>query len=532
MPAFFRASVWLLSVLGLLLFGWVAGSRLAYPLPLHPVEGAVIEQVARLAQDAPMYDAPSLRYVALPMMPGLPIAAAVLARAFGPELWQLRLIALLAALGLVAMTVHVLRTETRSWTIAAAGAGIFLLASGSVTGALDLGRPEPLALAFALAGFVQLRVSPRAISTLIAAVLFTCSFFVQLEMGWFALAACAYLAIEDRRRLAWFAPAVLVMCAGLYAWFAQQTSPWFTWYTWDVPLHALKMDAMSMATAMRDLMLRAFAPLTVIALLTFAMPRRPWKGPDGLWLWFLTACFGFGITASMEPWGGAHAWLPLAVGLSLFGAFAVGRVVQHLSTWPGSTRTAGASVVVTVLALQLVTVLHGSDGQVPPVETQRQWDHYRAWVRSQGNVLAPGHGLISRATVGVPTYDAYAMAQIAASPGNRVTRDDPKFFERMFDPLRKGQERPMLLTDRPLESCAPPLSSLEPGYALVRTPSDLLSWRTDDGPTLPTYLYRPVAEAPRAAVTPAPPAPAATDDPPPADDADASMGPSASVEGE
>jgi hypothetical protein len=490
MTSFLRASVWLLSILSVLAFLLIAGARLFFPLPLHPVEGAVMDQVGRLVEDAPLYAEPSLQYVPLPIMPGYPMAAASLARMFDPALWQLRLIAILSTLGIALLAIRILWAESKSWTVAFAGAGIFLLASGGVTGACDLGRPGPLALLLVLAGFTQLRFDGRAIAALMAAVWFAAAFFVQIEMGWFALAACLFLAGHDRRRLAWFLPAVTLFCAGVYALLANHWSPWFTW---DVPVHALALDPERMAIGMRDLALRAFGPMTVVALLSFAMPKRPWVGGEGAWMWFTAAGLLCGLGASAEPWRGPHAWLPLVVGLSVFGPCAVGGLVKHLAAWPGSSKLAGRSVAVALLALQLVTLLHGFQSMLPPPGVAAEFDHYQAWLRGQSAVLAPGHGYAARMSDREPAYNTHALVLLTDSPGNRLLVDDPSVFARMVDPLRSGGNRPMLLTERPLEESGPLLAPLAGSYEAIRTPPDLLHWRTArEGVRLPTYLYRPI----------------------------------------
>src|SRR5262245_42816304 len=79
-------------------FLYVALSRLFYPGEINFIEGVMMDHVLRLSRGEAIYVEPSLEFVPLAYMPGFTALGALLARAFGPALWELRLISFAGAL--------------------------------------------------------------------------------------------------------------------------------------------------------------------------------------------------------------------------------------------------------------------------------------------------------------------------------------------------------------------------------------------------------------------------------------------------
>jgi len=96
--------------------------------------------------------------------------------------------------------------------------------------------------------------------------------------------------------------------------------------------------------------------LTLVTVLTFALPVRPWRGAGGAWTWMALAGLGASMTMSQSTsW--PQALLPSLAALAVVGPVSLQRVTRHLSAWPGADRLGGQGVVLAGLALQLVALL-------------------------------------------------------------------------------------------------------------------------------------------------------------------------------
>src|SRR5262249_49082777 len=145
MERLLRAGLTGLSAAALIAFIALAIARIGHPLPLDPAEGAWASEVARVVGGQPLYAAPSLAYVPLPAIPGFALPAASLGLLFGPQLWVLRLIALLATLGTSWLVARSVKGETGSPLLAIVAVGLLFAAFAASGGRLDSGRPEALA---------------------------------------------------------------------------------------------------------------------------------------------------------------------------------------------------------------------------------------------------------------------------------------------------------------------------------------------------------------------------------------------------
>src|SRR5262245_22236004 len=174
-----RSGIWLLASSAALSFVYLAARRLFYPLELDSIEGVMMDHVVRLASGHPLYAPPSLEFIPLPYMPGFPALASVLARLFGPQFWEIRIVSLLSIAFLACLVVWVLRQGTKSWTVGAAGAGILLMAY-NVTGAhYDVGYPDALMVALAIGGLAVLRYTEGILGAVAAGLVLTVAFFTE-----------------------------------------------------------------------------------------------------------------------------------------------------------------------------------------------------------------------------------------------------------------------------------------------------------------------------------------------------------------
>jgi hypothetical protein len=350
-----RGALWLASasVIGLYLF--FAIRRLSSPVPLDPGESVFLDHAIRLAHMKPLYDEPG-QAVPVSIMPAFPLTLAVLVQSLGPHSWEPRLISLLGFLGLAAVALSVVRTETESWTLGVVGAALTLAGCGILAGPPGLARPEALTLVLSVTAFLALRDIDGSLGALIAALLLAVACFTQQMALWFVGAATIHLAREEKRRLVPFVLGFAVLGAGGYVLLSRLLGSWFNFYAWDAALAGLRLDPAGLVHLAGDQILGRMGILIVAALLSCALPTPAWRGPAGVWTWMGLAAIAAGLLGSQSG-ARSGALIPAIVAVAVVGPIAAYHVVDHLCAWPGSSRRGGRSVVFAALLLQLLLYL-------------------------------------------------------------------------------------------------------------------------------------------------------------------------------
>ena len=150
-----RAAAWSIAagcaLFPLAVFLYVALSRAGYPLDLEWVEGSCVAMANRFARGLPLYEAPSIRGIALPYFPLYFVLTGLLFKITGPVYWAGRLLSLGATLGTGGLLFWIVRRETRQSLAGLIAAGMWFAAFGYCGFFYDLNRVDALA-AFFLAG--------------------------------------------------------------------------------------------------------------------------------------------------------------------------------------------------------------------------------------------------------------------------------------------------------------------------------------------------------------------------------------------
>jgi len=461
-----RATLWLLALASAGLFLRLALERLVYPLELDCIEGVMMDHVVRLAHGQPIYVEPSLSFIPLAYMPVFASVSALLARAFGPHFWEPRLFSLLSVLGLTGMIATIVRAETRSWTLGAGGAALYLAGFGVTGGCYDVARPDSLMLCLALAGLVVLRFTRGAAGACAAALLLSVAFFTKQHAAWFVLAALLHLAFNDRRRLLPFALIAGAGCAGGFALLSLWLGPWFSFFTLQVPSGWSEISLSRIENYAGHGLLGTLAMLSGPALLSLGLPARPWRGPAGLWVWAGFGAVGTGLMATLDPSAYHHVLMPSMMALAVLGPISLHRLLAALAPRPARSGPNGYACL--ALALQFLPLAYPMHDQLPHARGREARDQLLADLRAEsGPVLMPYHGFYTY-SAGKPTsLHIIALDDIVRSRGNRLLQRDPAFLDRMFAPLASGPGRPPIVTDIPLAESGRLWAGLQHSYRRV-----------------------------------------------------------------
>lgn len=355
MTRLLRLLIWMVAVAAIAIVTTLGVRAALSARAATPVEAEVLTLAGRLAHPGPLYREPAQPHPAS-VMPVLPVAVQMLVDTWGPRLWPIRLLTLIALLGVAGIIATIVHVETGSRTLGIAGAGLMLAGYLALGGQPGVAAPEPLMLAMVLAGLLSLRAMGGAWGAIIAATVVSVACFTDQQAVAFAAAGGLYLAFEGRGRLTPYLLVIALVGGGGYLLLSRVLGPWFNFYAWDVPVLSLQFAPARLLDYLGRELLGTLGGLTLAAILGLALPPEPWRGPSGVWMCMAAAALGAGLIATQVAGGTPNASLTSISALALIGPIAMRQVTKHLSAWPGSNRLGGESVLFAILALQFMTL--------------------------------------------------------------------------------------------------------------------------------------------------------------------------------
>ena len=220
----------------------VALARIAYPYDLEWMEGGMLEHVARVLRGQPLYVPPSVEFTPFIYSPLYYYVAAVFAKLFGLRLLALRMVSLIASVGVLWLIAVLAHGRTRSRLGALVAAGLFAALFQRAGAFFDLARVDSLALFFVLLAIWMLLAGERrdvVVGVLLAAAFFTKQSTLLVAMP---VALARTVSLRGPRRFLCIACFVALAAAGS-VWLHLRTQGWSTYYIFSLPAsHAWKPE--------------------------------------------------------------------------------------------------------------------------------------------------------------------------------------------------------------------------------------------------------------------------------------------------
>lgn len=327
------AAAFLAAVFAMLLavFARMFHARLLYPLDLEWMEGGMLVHVQRLLEGHGVYTAPSADFIPFAYTPLYYVVVAVPASLLGVSFAVARAVSLLS-LAAIALAYGRAFWPTDSprtpgpgrWYAAWAALACLalLLLEYFATGAwLDLARADTLFLALTLWGAVVLVRGPGSFRAMVVSgVLFSLAFWTKQTAFFFILAAGAWQAARDWRRLIVLVGTVALLCGGGLLLLQWTSDGWAWFYVREIHrLHTFDATR-AWSTTPAGLADRLW-PLVALGAVGLAWSAIPWRRPDSrrpdsrvaFWWWFAAAGLLAAAVGSGTQWAHTNALLPAAV---------------------------------------------------------------------------------------------------------------------------------------------------------------------------------------------------------------------------
>jgi hypothetical protein len=457
----------------------IAAIRIAYPYDLDWVEGGYLLQIRRVLDGLPIYDRPSLDFVAAIYTPLYFYISAGVAAAIGYGMLAPRLVSALAASGTMALIARQVYRRTNSRVAAAIGAGLYA-ACFELTGFAYVGvHPDALAVFFVIAAWV-LSEGDRPILTVGLAPLLACLAAItkqtMLPVG-IALGVAGFLRETGWRR---FAPglAFLTFAGGAIGALQVASHGWFAYYVAELPsrhpLQATQAGAILVQCLPKLGIAAGVAALGAIAGARFRDRRHAFLD----WPVFL-ALAGVSLSTLAHQFSGNNVLMPLCVLVATTGAIGFDRLARM--NWGTAASLA--------IGAQFVCLAYGPARAVPTPTNRRAIEHAIALVRSiDGPVYWPNHPWYVALAGRRPFAHAMATTDVVRAGSSSVERA----LEAETAEAIREQRFARVLWD----NLEPPLMSSDFGEYYGRLPpADVgpLYPDTDWWPERPVQVFAPIA---------------------------------------
>jgi hypothetical protein len=240
------------------------------------------------------------------------------------------------------------------------------------------------------------------------------------------------------------------------------------------------------------------APLTLATITAFLLTTERLRGASALWKWLAFAALGTGFMATLDPSAYRHLILPTFLVLTILGPLSVDALVRRAAASTPAFARQAACLGLLVLAVQYLPLFYSLDDQIPKVGSRSAHGRLLQRIRdTQGPILVPYHGFLSSQAGRRMGLHHLALTDVLRAKGNRLERQDPQFFDKMFEVLRQGPHRPTLILDVPLDKAGPYWKDLTNCYRLVE---DLMDTTTGEFLVVPgsamnvsaRFVYAPV----------------------------------------
>ncbi len=387
-----KATSWALaaaSVAFVVVYAFVALSRIRYPFELEWMEGGMVQHVDRVLAGRPIYAKPSLEFTSFLYPPLYYHAAALVARIVGRGFVPLRLLSFASSLGVLSVLFRIAKRETGTAMQGLLAAGLFAATYDRVGGWFDIARLDSFYLLVLLSGVWVLRNSARPLSSAVAGALLGAAFLTKQSALVVAAALVLQTSLVDLRRAAALASGVLVVAGGGSLWLDRASGGWFRYYCAFLPSRHPRMEDGLTAFWTHDL--TPALPIATLLTLLYVGRRciERQSGPDRFFLPALAAGM-IGSSWSVRNMVGAEVnnLLPAFAAVALLAAIGHSQIVKRAG-WPVAAET--------LVLLQLVLLVYNPGKHLPTAADRAAGEHLVARVQAlPGEVFVPHHGYLAR----------------------------------------------------------------------------------------------------------------------------------------
>lgn len=383
-------------VLFILLYLFVALSRMDYPFELEWLEGGLLEQVQRIVSTGKLYVRPSIDFVTFVYTPIYLYAAAGLSKLTGVSFFPLRIISFIASLGCFALIFAFVKRETKN-LFSAALAACFFAATFQISGAwLDIGRVDSLLIFFLLLAIYNLRLANSHGKSIAAGAFLALSFLTKQTALTIGVPMVVYLLIVNWKQAISFMAALIGVISIVSMVMDHIHGGWYNYYILNfTSRHFDELAAIVLFWP------NYMAPVSVAMCISlFYISYELVTTEAKNFLFFLLVPMGMiGVSwLCTTDIGSYHnVVLPAYAAIAILFGLGIDRAMNLAERTSSQTRDFIKSLILVACAVQLICLAYNPIEQIPTSEDLKEgkWFVDRL-AHMEGEVLIPSHPYLER----------------------------------------------------------------------------------------------------------------------------------------
>lgn len=374
------------------LFLYIAISRIAFPFPFDWVEGAVLVQANRVLLGQAMFVEPGAAYVPLAYQPLYFYAAAAFIKLFGLGMFAPRLLSLLASCGCMLMIFLITRKLTGANLFALISAGLFAATNGIVWTWFDFAKVDMLCIFFMLAGlYCLLRDDKRGAA--LAGVLLMLSFFTKQSTGPLVALIFACLLLTKRQQAFIFIAVFGILSVAWGLLLNAESNGLYYFYVVTLPSYHRLNTSQTQVNYVLTSILQPIWIVLGMTLLSMGISLKKFIH-DSPYRFFailaggalvLSILLALGAGATRNAFIPAYALIAIVFGLSLHNLQE--NIAQKLT---GNFRLIGSMLLLGVCLLQFSFLQYKTKDYIPTAQDSKRGNALMAYLKkADGEFLIP-----------------------------------------------------------------------------------------------------------------------------------------------
>ena len=415
----------------------------AFPLNLEAMELTVLQHLRRILSGLPLYPAPSADFVALAYNPLYYFLCVPFAWIFGPNLFAMRLVAILGMLGSGIVIFLAVRKATRSnwWGLMAVG--LFAAAYQVMDTYLDNAHSDSWLLFTVLLGCYLIEQNRSWGQNFLGLLLMVIAFWFKQHGALLAMGAVVYLTWRDgwRKSLPYWIVTV-VLGPGLY-WSAPQWlfGSFFHYFTWEVPR---RWSDFSFTSILRwvEFIARFYFVLAIVGAIASVSALVRSRKQVSIWYFMLPIAMLSGVMGALDI-SNNNVFIPMGTWFILTGILGFQQLTHRFANrkrW--LVRLCGIGISFALFLYNPIPTI------VSPQATTAYQDLLTVLKSLNGSVYAPWIGQLQDSYQFYPAAHGVPMEDLVRGPGIDV-RNNPK-IRKLMQPVLNPKGKAYLLLNYPL----------------------------------------------------------------------------------
>jgi hypothetical protein len=350
------------AVYAFVLYAYTALRRFRHPFELEWIEGSTLVAVRRVMRGHQFYTAPTVHWTPNVYTPLFYWIGALAAHVGGLNFTTMRLISIVASIGLGVCVFFLVRCETYELVGPAIAAGLVYAMYRISDTFFDVARVDMLMVALLFAGLLAARTARRPAAAAGAATVLVLAILTKQSAAAPAIAVIPWMWTRGRAVLGTFVATLGGELLAIIAWLQLTSHGWFWFYVWTLPSqHDIAHPEITGFWKV-DLY-KAFPFALVLVVCGFVALLR---NKDSRAAWFYIPVFAAllfaSYTARLHTGGASNVLLPAYVGVAVLAGIGVGSARAH---W----RPAVAALLLGLAAVQFYGLRYSPSKLIPHSQT-------------------------------------------------------------------------------------------------------------------------------------------------------------------